>query len=62
MQRMRLNPYRAPLNVYVIFRVFNLKGKIGLRVYVDPIASEVTGELNFNVETWAVKPVDNVQH
>ena len=59
---MRLDPNRAPLHVYVIFRVFNLKGKIGLRVYVDPEAARLRGELNFSIDNWAVKPTDRVQN
>ena len=59
MQRMRLNPNQTPLNVYIIFRVYSLEGKIGLRVYVDPETSRQRGELDFHVETWAVKPVDS---
>jgi hypothetical protein len=45
--------------VYVILRVFNLQGRLGLRVYVDPESSHREGELEFNVDTWAVKPVVN---
>ena len=60
---MRLNPTptqtqtetETPPNVYIIFRVFDLKGKIGLRVYVDPEAVRQHGELDFHIETWAVE-------
>ena len=38
-------------------RVFNLEaGKIGLRMYVDPIVAEERGELVFKDESWRVKP------
>ena len=57
MQSMQLEPGRSRAEVYVILRVFNVQGKIGLRVYVDPESSRHNGELEFNVDTWAVKPV-----
>jgi hypothetical protein len=57
---MQLQPQRGASDVYVILRVFNLEGRIGLRVYVDPEASRRDGELDFNVETWAVKPAGNI--
>jgi len=60
MQRMKLNGEGPTSEVYVILRVFNLEGKIGLRVYVDPATSQENGELEFNVDTWAIKTVDNV--
>lgn len=42
---------------YVLARVFNLESdKVGLRMYVDPIAAKGRGELDFTVETWNVKP------
>jgi hypothetical protein len=43
--------------VYVIIRVFNLdKDTIGMRVYVDPAAMDVTGQLKFTAEQWSVVP------
>ena len=60
MQKMRLQPQSAAPNIYVILRVFNLEGKIGFRVYVDPESSRLQGELEFNVDSWAVKAVGNV--
>lgn len=44
----------ASMSVYVILRVFNLEGRIGLRVYVNPGAS---GEVQFTTDTWVVRPV-----
>jgi hypothetical protein len=52
---MQLSQQRGAFNIYVILRVFNLKGRIGLRVYLDPESSRRGGELEFNVDTWAVK-------
>jgi len=57
---MQLQPQRGASNVYVILRVFNLEGRIGLRVYVDPESSRRRGELEFNVDTWSVKPAGNI--
>ncbi|KAE8452297.1 hypothetical protein EG329_000997 [Mollisiaceae sp. DMI_Dod_QoI] len=60
MQKMRLQPQSTAPDIYVILRVFNLEGKIGFRVYVDPESSRLQGELEFNVDTWAVKHVGSV--
>lgn len=57
MQNMKLSPRAASPNVYVIFRVFDLEGRKGLRVYVDPESARLAGELDFNVDTWAVKTI-----
>jgi hypothetical protein len=47
---------RDPDNIYVIFRVFNVdKPEIGLKVFVDPETARLRGELNFTVDTWAVR-------
>ena len=54
MQVMKLQPKRAPEDIYVILRVFDLEGRIGLKVYVDPEASRVKGELKFTTNTWEV--------
>ncbi|KPM39359.1 hypothetical protein AK830_g7176 [Neonectria ditissima] len=44
--------------VYIVLRVFSLdKGRIGLRVYVDPAEKEANGELAFTGGPWAVTPV-----
>ncbi|KAK7403350.1 hypothetical protein QQX98_010871 [Neonectria punicea] len=44
--------------VYIVLRVFNVdKGRIGLRVYVDPAEKEATGELVFTGGPWSVTPV-----
>ena len=55
MQDMKLSSEKATPNVYVILRVFNIEGRVGLRVYVDPESCRVNGELDFKVDTWAVK-------
>ncbi|KAH8586657.1 hypothetical protein B0O99DRAFT_585566 [Bisporella sp. PMI_857] len=60
MRRMKLEPQMAAPEVYVILRVFNLEGRIGLRVYVDPESSRLDGGLEFIVDTWAVKPTDRI--
>jgi hypothetical protein len=45
-----------PLNVYVLFRVFNIdQARVGLKIFVDPEAARQRGELNFTVDTWAVR-------
>jgi hypothetical protein len=56
MQSIKLLPQRVASNVYAILRVFNLEGKIGLRLYVDLDTSRLDGELDFTIDTWAVNP------
>ena len=42
--------------IYILFRVFNIdKAQIGLKIFVDPEMARQRGELNFTVDTWAVK-------
>lgn len=45
--------------IYVIFRVYQLdqgdQGP-GLKIYVDPEALRLSGELNFTAPTWSVVP------
>jgi hypothetical protein len=41
--------------VYVVFRVFDIEGEIGLRLYVNPAGLEDM-ELRFTAETWSVVP------
>jgi hypothetical protein len=49
---------REPGSVYVLFRVFHIdKAEIGLKIFVDPEAARQRGELNFTVNTWAVRAV-----
>lgn len=60
MKRLQLQPQRATPTVYVILRVFHLEGKIGLRLYVGPVSTGPDRELDFNVDTWAVKPMGNI--
>lgn len=44
-------------DVYAVLRVYNLdKGRIGLRVYVDPAEKEASRELVFTGEVWTVTP------
>ncbi|CZR61946.1 uncharacterized protein PAC_11843 [Phialocephala subalpina] len=57
MQSMKLSPQTASPDIYVLLRVFNLEGRIGLRVYVDPESSRLAGELQFDVDTWAVRSI-----
>jgi hypothetical protein len=57
MKREQLRPGRARSRVYVILRVFNLEGQIGLRIFVDPEAARLRGELNFSANQWAVEIV-----
>ncbi|KAF8865581.1 hypothetical protein BDZ45DRAFT_641278 [Acephala macrosclerotiorum] len=57
MQSMKLSPQAASPNIYVLFRVFSLEGRIGLQVYVDPESARLAGQLEFNVDTWAVRAV-----
>jgi hypothetical protein len=47
---------RDQITVYVVLRVFNIEGDIGLRLYVDPAELEDT-ELRFTAETWSVVPI-----
>ena len=43
--------------VYVIMRVFNLgKDSASVRVLVDPEGMRRRGELNFEAESWRVRP------
>lgn len=53
---MQLRPQRASPLVYIILRVFNLEGKVGLRIFMDPETSRHNGELEFNAEGWTVRP------
>jgi hypothetical protein len=62
MQGMRLQPRVAAPEIYVIFRVFNLEGRLGVRLFVDPESSRVNEELQFTVDTWAVKTTGNVTY
>jgi hypothetical protein len=43
--------------IYVIFRVYYL-GRAGmdLKIYMDPEALRLSGELEFTAETWSVVP------
>lgn len=45
--------------IYVIFRVYQLdqgdQGP-GLRLYVDPEALRLSGELDFTAQSWSVVP------
>jgi len=59
MQRIKLNVKGLTSEVYVILRVFNPEGKIGLRLYVEPATSEENGEPNFNIDTWSMKTIGN---
>ncbi|KAF4628320.1 hypothetical protein G7Y89_g9830 [Cudoniella acicularis] len=59
MRGMQLQPQRPAPNIYVLLRVFNLEGRVGLRVFVDPESSRIGGELVFNVDTWAVTTSGN---
>ncbi|KAH7127402.1 hypothetical protein EDB81DRAFT_662832 [Dactylonectria macrodidyma] len=58
MQYQRMREHRGSREtVYVILRVFNLdKGRIGLRVYVDPAEKAANGELVFTGGSWSVTP------
>lgn len=43
--------------VYVIFRVYHLgRGNMALRIYMDPEALRVDGQLEFTAETWSIVP------
>lgn len=52
----------SPSVIYVIFRVYQLdqggQGP-GLRVYVDPEALRLSGELDFTAPKWSVVPGEN---
>jgi len=54
---MRLQPQTTAPEIYVLFRVFELEAKTGLRIYVDPASCREAGKLNFKVETWSVTTV-----
>ena len=44
-------------NGYAVLRVYNVnKGRIALRVYVDPAEKEASGELVFTGGAWTVTP------
>ena len=46
---------RRAEEIYVIFRVFNLrKDSIGLKILVDPESIRQRGELEFTPTTWSV--------
>jgi len=60
MRPLALQPDVSSSEVYVILRVFNLgKSDVGVKLYVDPMAAKQRGELDFSVDTWAVKQLDH---
>ena len=59
MQDMKLQP-EGTGDIYVILRVFDIEGRIGLQLYVDPLASRPKVTLNFTVNTWEVKHTEVV--
>lgn len=61
MERMRLIKGEVSLEVYIIFRVFNLdKETIDMRVYVDPKGIEEGGDLIFTPESYSVLPAGSI--
>ena len=45
--------------IYVIFRVYNLgRDDMGVRIYLDPEALRLSGQLRFVAENWLVTPTD----
>jgi hypothetical protein len=61
MERMRLITGEVSLEVYIIFRVFNLdKETIDMRVYVDPKGIEEGGDLIFTPESYSVLPAGSI--
>jgi hypothetical protein len=61
MERMRLITGEVSLEVYIIFRVFNLdKETIDMRVYVDPRGIEEGGDLIFTPESYSVLPAGSI--
>lgn len=48
---------RSVPNVYIIFRVFNLgRNNLGVKLYVDPEAHRLRGDLVFESQSWTVRP------
>lgn len=59
MQSYRLKEDQTSDNVYLLVRVFGIASeKVGLRIYLDPEAARVNGELQFSIETWKVEVAD----
>lgn len=57
MQRYTFPGDRSVPNVYIIFRVFNLgRNNLGVKLYVDPEAHRLRGNLVFESQTWTVQP------
>ncbi len=55
MQRMALTPGETAAEVYVIFRVYNLKkDSMGLRIFVDPEKDRLRNRLLFESQAWTV--------
>ena len=54
MKKMRLNPDKASTDIYVILRVYDLTGDIGLRILLDPATMERNGELVLEAESYTV--------
>ena len=43
--------------VYIVLRVFNLgKASASVKVLVDPEGMRLRGELNFEAESWRIRP------
>ncbi|RWA07221.1 hypothetical protein EKO27_g7884 [Xylaria grammica] len=60
-QRMRDNAITAnnTEKIYAIFRVYYLgQENMGLKVYIDPEALRLSGQLEFAADTWSVVPAD----
>ncbi|KAL3421238.1 ino80 chromatin remodeling complex protein [Phlyctema vagabunda] len=57
MQHYAFQPGRSAPNVYIIFRVFNLgRNNLSVKLYVDPEAHRLRGDLIFESQTWTVRP------
>ncbi|KAH6672846.1 hypothetical protein B0J14DRAFT_667527 [Halenospora varia] len=57
MRRYTFPPGRSVPNVYIIFRVFNLgRNNLSVKLYVDPEAHRLRGDLVFESQTWTVRP------
>ncbi|PMD37968.1 hypothetical protein L207DRAFT_431094 [Hyaloscypha variabilis F] len=57
MQQMKLTKDGPSAEVYIILRVFNLdKDEIDMRVYVDPVGMQESGQLEFITKLYSVIP------
>jgi hypothetical protein len=52
-----LTPGQTAPNIYIIFRVFNLsRDNLNVKLYVDPEAHRLRGDLVFESQNWTVRP------